>query len=206
MNVSIKMPKTDGGVHTFGPIFTMPKKMLPEASEVSIYFSSYLKSENFFNGDECLKVKVVQNHKFLAFNVSCEKIFNNKATVKILSSHRAFKKSTTKDIDLIGKVSDNSNFGKHLSMICKELLEIYALHFLREGLEVEKSNLSKQLEELRDTEYKFVGGTSQEEKKAKVYRDRVVAEWDELRSKREEKRKKGILRGYGQKKAKRRMV
>ena len=196
MNVSIKMPKTYGGHHTFGPIFPVPLKFLPETGEVSIHFSSYVKSKNFFNGDECLQVQVVQNHKFLAFNVSCEKIFDNKAKVKILSKRRAFKKSTTIDIELIGEISDDLNFGTHLIMICEKLVKIYCQHFLREGFEVEKSKLKKELEELRDTEYKFIGGMTQEERRREAYRERVEAEWAER--KRQNIKSKGVMRGYGQ--------
>ena len=96
---------------------------------------------------------------------------------------------------------------KQLIGVFPYLLEIFHLHSIVEQDKVVRRAIDRAIDimedEKRETLSVFVGGTSQEEKKAKVYRDRVVAEWDELRSKREEKSKKGIMSGYGKKKRKR---
>ena len=63
---------------------------------------------------------------------------------------------------------------------------------------------SKERENLRITVKSFVGGERFEMKRVKLYQKRVEEEWRALKSKREERRRKGIMSHYNKKKQKRR--
>ena len=72
------------------------------------------------------------------------------------------------------------------------------------GNELGKWIKDKERENLRITVKSFVGGERFEMKRVKLYQKRVEEEWRALKSKREERRRKGIMSHYNKKKQKRR--
>ena len=70
--------------------------------------------------------------------------------------------------------------------------------------EKERKKKAKERENSRITVKSFLGGESFEMKHVKLYQKRVEEEWRALKSKREERRRKGIMSNYNRKKQKRR--
>jgi len=70
--------------------------------------------------------------------------------------------------------------------------------------EKERKKKAKERENSRITVKSFLGGESFEMKRVKLYQKRVEEEWRVLKSKREERRRKGIMSNYNRKKQKRR--
>ena len=172
-----------------------------DESDITVsLFLDDISADEFYHENKSVDVKVVKKDKFLFFKISCEKI-DDSVKLKIFTKHTNV--SFYKDTEPIDKVTDLKIAGL-LAASCPYLVKIFFLHhFINERCNVERRKegrkVSNLMDEKRETLSVFVGGTSQEEKKAKVYRDRVVAEWDTLKSKREEKSKKGIMSGYGKK-------
>ncbi len=165
-----------------------------DESNITVSFFLDISVDEFYHENKSVDVKVVKKDKFLFFKISCEKIDDSGVKLKIFTKYANISwilNTNYKEITLL------------LAASCPRLIKLFFQHSIHKRWEVEGREVSNLMDEKRGTLSVFVGGTSQEEKKAKVYRDRVVAEWDELRSKREEKRKKGIMSGYGKKKRKR---
>jgi len=70
--------------------------------------------------------------------------------------------------------------------------------------EKERKKKARERENTRITVKSFLGGESFEMKRVKLYQKRVEEEWRALKSKREQRRQKGIMSNYNKKKQKKR--